>query len=367
MSTQKPPLRVTFDTSALRGAGGPSRGNSALDALEQPCLSGELDVLLHRLVVDELISGLVEQAIANIEPVRSLSGPLVWANGDSSLQSISRELEALRSMGGGIESSLRAGVMDWIVRIDAVVEPIGAEHARRVFNHYFAGSGAFAAPKSRPDLPDAFILEWVRDLANNGPVLFVVGDKQLRKAVRDVPDVSTVVSVAKLLGTREFVAILDKLYGGEEGRLWRQEACVVTSRQMEAVERSVCEFVERDIEAASLPMVDGMIVVSTQELRGSCRLALSLGRRTGVDEMTVPADIRVQAVLVVRDDVLKATVSDGGADEITSTQREVERSAEITFRAKVQLSFRSKFGIIEIATVDSVFEKSDISVEMMSG
>ena len=73
---------------------------------------------------------------------------------------------------------------------------------------YFAGAEPFRSSKEREDIPDAFILEALKDLRakTKGSILAVAKDKRLAEAMATVPDVEVYADIRELLSAEQIVA-----------------------------------------------------------------------------------------------------------------------------------------------------------------
>ena len=65
---------------------------------------------------------------------------------------------------------------EWQERTKAIILPITGYHAAKAMDKYFAGTLPFGSPKARTDIPDAFIVEAILDLASQEPLFAVAAD-----------------------------------------------------------------------------------------------------------------------------------------------------------------------------------------------
>lgn len=72
---------------------------------------------------------------------------------------------------------------------DAVIDEFTCSTSQNVLDSYFSGGSPFSGPKSRKDIPDAFIYEELKNLACKYEVDFVCGDNNLRKHCENLENV----------------------------------------------------------------------------------------------------------------------------------------------------------------------------------
>lgn len=215
-----PALPVFLDTSTLpRDPRGMPLGFQRLCDLAQGSL---VEVYLPEVVIHEWQGGFLDQLRKKIlEAERGLSRALAhpWIEDlhcHNGLAAASADMEgALEAAPGVVESRVTALVHE----LRARVLPTGDGHARRVLAAYFAGAAPFSAPRSRADLPDAFVFECLRDLIPQlaSPCQCIVGDGALASAILTLPHTAVYSSIDEFV-TSEAVETLARQY--DPDRLW---------------------------------------------------------------------------------------------------------------------------------------------------
>jgi hypothetical protein len=143
----------------------------------------------------------VQAAIAAIKKARNRLGP----NDRGMVDEASTKLS---SAAAGAKTRFTEAFESWCKEHRVVVGPIEPHHGANVMKAYFAGAPPFTALKERDDLPDAFVLEALRDVTSTGEVvIFITADKALRDAADSVAR-ATYSSIEDLLKEQEIVAFL---------------------------------------------------------------------------------------------------------------------------------------------------------------
>ena len=62
---------------------------------------------------------------------------------------------------------------------NAIIEPMDSLDGKNVMESYFWGSPPFPNPKSRKDIPDAFIFESIKRISRQCPIVFICNDSNL--------------------------------------------------------------------------------------------------------------------------------------------------------------------------------------------
>lgn len=73
---------------------------------------------------------------------------------------------------------------------NAIIEPMGLMDGKNVMESYFLGSSPFPNPKSRKDIPDAFIFEAIRSISRQHPIIFICHDSNLRNKCSELDNVT---------------------------------------------------------------------------------------------------------------------------------------------------------------------------------
>jgi len=181
--------RVILDTSILRGAGWRS---AAIESLFELARLGELDLIVPEMAYEERRTQWREEAkkklLTSVRHARSLGeDPLIDAEAKVVLD---RATAALAELGDGDALSERL-VRKYFERGGATIEPGIATDGEAAMKAYLAGDLPFKEVKARDDIPDGYIFQAVKRLAEkHGPVDFLCADGNLGKAAATLPGVT---------------------------------------------------------------------------------------------------------------------------------------------------------------------------------
>ena len=119
-----------------------------------------------------------------IKEVSSLNRKGIDIDEFRKLQEITKELEILKL---DVKKSVETHWKRFITDSKAILHEIDEHHGKKVMTSYFRGSKPFPIPKSRKDIPDAFIYEAILTINKKyGKVYFVCDDKNLRKSIGEI-------------------------------------------------------------------------------------------------------------------------------------------------------------------------------------
>ena len=94
----------------------------------------------------------------------------------------------------------------------AIEHNVKPDHGKRVADDYFGGAPPFSSVKHRPDIPDSFIWQTVRDLAKeHGTLHVVVADGALLKAASDNKNMAAHESLEAFIETPHCQTMLKEL------------------------------------------------------------------------------------------------------------------------------------------------------------
>lgn len=124
----------------------------------------------------------VENGIGNaIKEISSLNRKGIDLEEYDKLKEIAKELEAIKL---DTEKSIEKHWERFIIDSKAILHEIKEEHGKKVMTSYFLGSKPFPVPKSRKDIPDAFIYEAILTINKRfGKTYFICDDKNLRESI----------------------------------------------------------------------------------------------------------------------------------------------------------------------------------------
>jgi predicted nucleic acid-binding protein len=194
------PLRVVLDTSVLHDLA--PRGTQAA-ALKELAQKGLIEVHVPAIVEQELATHLAALFPANMIK-RALSIAMRWAP-EAEIQPVQQCLEQTHALLRSSDRLIARGVAEWLEQLGAVRSPVSAVDTSEVFRRYFQGAPPFKAPKSREDLPDAFILAAIEALAADGgePVHVLTADARLSEACAKLQNVQVHRKLSDLLALPE--------------------------------------------------------------------------------------------------------------------------------------------------------------------
>jgi len=190
-----PKIRVLIDTSALRSD--PKFTSAASQALARYAEEGYLEILIPHVVAGEF-STLPGPKLALLDEMHAALNKFRGNTPEDFHDAIAGFKESISEGFEELQKTAPARFDQWIARTGAAILPEGPGHGERVMKRYFAGEPPFRRPKSRDDIPDAFIVETILDLAATGSLFVVVGDKRLADACKDTSGITVFGSAREL-------------------------------------------------------------------------------------------------------------------------------------------------------------------------
>ncbi|PRB05268.1 hypothetical protein CQ046_05245 [Chryseobacterium sp. MYb7] len=119
---------------------------------------------------------------------------------------IAREIEAI-----DIEKSTQKHWKNFIKDSKIILHTIDEKHGENVMNSYFEGTEPFPTPKSRKDIPDAFIYQALKTMSKTfGQIHFICDDNNLRESCDNLPNIIGIKEFSELYDLPEFKLINDK-------------------------------------------------------------------------------------------------------------------------------------------------------------
>lgn len=179
-------IYLVLDSSILRQT--PTRKTLAYDILSDMVGLEELSIHIPEIVLREVTTGFVDDAVAAcrqleavLNDVHRLLPPSVLANERSAAR------EVVQSISERVARAVGEEFQVWLQRWGVTMEPLFAEDTPAVFDAYFSGGPPFTTPKSRKDIPDAFIHASIRRLAaKHNPLMVVTQDRALGAACESI-------------------------------------------------------------------------------------------------------------------------------------------------------------------------------------
>lgn len=93
-------------------------------------------------------------------------------------------IDRLNSIKGSLDKSIDTHWAEFIADSKATLHEIDDGHGKLVMSSYFTGDKPFPEPKSRKDIPDAFIYEAIKSIREEvGKIHFICADNNLRNSI----------------------------------------------------------------------------------------------------------------------------------------------------------------------------------------
>lgn len=180
-------IRIVLDTSALRKD--PRLKGGGFEALARLAEAEHIQIYIPDIVAREFRSAPLSVAEAFTEARKALAKLRRLVPEDVQTRVSAFESDLGNDFTKILETT--ASIFDnWIKRAGAQIVPVADRHGRKVLDRYFDGELPFRTVKARQDLPDAFVLEAVIDLAEDGPLLAIISDKLLSEAAAQIENVT---------------------------------------------------------------------------------------------------------------------------------------------------------------------------------
>lgn len=184
-----PNFNVILDTNIFRK--NPSRSDLPFKALERLCKAEVCRLHLPYVVQREfqtqqmaLYQKELSASLAALEGVMRKGLPAV------ELATVTSLRDAVKAAEPAVLAAVEAELPAWADAIGSVRHSITEAAAQSAMEAYFCGHPPLTNPKTRDDIPDAFIFQTIKDIASLGPKLIVVAeDGKLAKAAETLPNV----------------------------------------------------------------------------------------------------------------------------------------------------------------------------------
>ena len=194
-------VKVAIDTSTLRSDARLSSG--PMEALARFADKGHVEILIPSVVAGEFTS----KPSAKIESLEEMQKTLkkLRHNVPSNFHVTIADFETrIVEEFDRLEAVAKERFTEWQKRTGAKIVQPAADHAARVMDKYFAGTLPFGSVKARTDIPDAFIVETMLDLATEGQLFAVADDGRVAEALKKIPGITVFKSIKDLLESDEF-------------------------------------------------------------------------------------------------------------------------------------------------------------------
>ena len=221
-------VRVVIDTSTLRSDARLSSG--PMEALARFAEKGYVEILIPYVVAQEFTT----RPSSKIESQSELHVTLkkLKQNVPKDLHVPIAEFQTrIADEFDKLESDAKQRFTEWQTRTGATIVNPGSDHAMKVMAKYFAGVLPFGSVKARADIPDAFIVEAILDLASKGQLFAIAKDDRMLRALQNLPNIKVFTNIKKLLESDQFDEALAEIGVDTE-----------TEYETENVEKVVTEF-----------------------------------------------------------------------------------------------------------------------------
>ncbi|GEM_PF-1290114 len=176
-------MNVVIDTSILQR----DRGFLQSDALLIKKLA-KLDLLkihIPWIVYKESTSQNIKESDSVLnKSIRDISSLNKKGISEEDYIEIEKIVCRLNSIKDSLEKSIDKHWLNFITDSKATLHDINGEHGKLVMSSYFNGDKPFPEPKSRKDIPDAFIYEAIKSIQERvGEIHFICADNNLRNSI----------------------------------------------------------------------------------------------------------------------------------------------------------------------------------------
>lgn len=192
-------FNVVLDTNIFRK--NPSRSDLAFTALERLGKAGICQLHLPYVVEREfqtrqisLYQKELSASLAGLDSVIRKGLPT------AELATVTELRDALNASETTVLSAVEAALPLWADSINAMRHPLTQSAAQAAMEAYFHGHPPLTTPKTRDDIPDAFIFQTIKDIAALDPTLIVVAeDGKIATAAEAIPGVVVHRSLLKMI------------------------------------------------------------------------------------------------------------------------------------------------------------------------
>jgi len=201
-------LHILIDTNILDED--PQRKSAAFQVVSRVGNAGELTVHIPQVVKLEFLNHRENEYLKPLEKAESGFDKISKKPLSESLkESLKKQKNAINNSISDVKNWVHKEFEYWCAHIGAKIHQIGNHHSSNVFDSYFSGAPPFKAIKNRKDLPDAFIYESIKDVANEVNELnVIVADKKLQETCNTLDNVTTFESLDNFVKTKSFKEVV---------------------------------------------------------------------------------------------------------------------------------------------------------------
>lgn len=204
-------IKVVLDTNIY--SSDPHRKKAGFKALSKLINEFKVQLFIPEIVKREFISQRTDEYEKTVEKAQNSLGDILRKKIDDRLrQRLETMLKDFKIIKEDIISCPERELSDWLFKVRAENLQIESNHTRPVFDAYFKGEKPFRTKKSREDIPDAFILESIRNLSSeHDEIHAVIHDNNLRDACQQIGNVETYPSLQDFINSETVKPVLEKL------------------------------------------------------------------------------------------------------------------------------------------------------------
>lgn len=204
-------IDIVLDTNILHQEGLFSRNMQLLGRLAQ---SEQISIHVPELVKREYLSKRIAETSEKIQSMQTgLTDISKKLDRDNAIYSLINNTHSeLERIASSISVAIENDFEKWQVVNMVEVLQVDPGKVGDVFNDYFNGGGVFRKPKSREDLPDAFINVCVQSLlAEKGKIDVVIKDGAFQKHLETVANIAVFETLGEFLETSKVSALFAAL------------------------------------------------------------------------------------------------------------------------------------------------------------
>lgn len=197
---------VVLDSSIYRN--NPKRDDLAFKALERLCNAGVLGLHLPYVVAREFQTQQNANYKKHLDAATSAMNSILRLGVSPGLaKNVSTILESLTVNTQPVLEDVEASIIKWADSLKAEHHPITQEEAISAMEAYFKGDAPLKAVKNREDIPDAFIFQNIKSIAQaKVPLFAIVEDGKLSSACEKVKNTTVYKTLQLLIESDEIQA-----------------------------------------------------------------------------------------------------------------------------------------------------------------
>ena len=198
-----PKYHLLLDTSIYRK--NPSRTDLPFQALERLCKHNKVQLHIPYIVEREFQTYLIEPYVKSLNTsISELNALIRRGLSEGTIDQMKRIRDEISETKLTILSDVENAFTAWANSIGAQRHSITESSTIAALESYFKGTAPLKSPKTRNDIPDAFIFQTIYQLSSNGHSLIViVQDGNLFEASQKLPSVRAFKSLSDFIESSE--------------------------------------------------------------------------------------------------------------------------------------------------------------------